>query len=86
MRSLATRTSNAVSAFSPFPSWCGCRLIQTVLMLSLNVSEECQSLWNFDMKVSASGINTDGRLQDMVLFPDGRCGYQPLGIQEDFEN
>ena len=49
--------------------------------LSLNVSEECQSLWNFDMKVSASGINTDGRLQDMVLFPDGgavtnRWGYR----------
>ena len=49
--------------------------------LSLNVSEGCQSLWNFDMKVSASGINTDGRLQDMVLFPDGgavpnRWGYR----------
>ena len=49
--------------------------------LSLNVSEKCQSLWNFDMKVSASGITTDGRLQDMVLFPDGgavpnRWGYR----------
>ena len=49
--------------------------------LSLNVSEECQSLWNFDMKVSASGINTDGRLQDMVVFPDSgavpsRWGYR----------
>ena len=41
--------------------------------LSLNVSEKCQPLWNFDMKVSASGITTDGRLQDMVLFPDGRA-------------
>ena len=49
--------------------------------LSLNVSEECQSLWNFNMKISASGITTDGRLQDMVLFPDGeavpnRWGYR----------
>ena len=49
--------------------------------LSLNVSEKCQPLWNFDMKVSASGITTDGRLQDMVLFPDGgavpnRWGYR----------
>ena len=49
--------------------------------LSLNVSERCQPLWNFDMKVSASGITTDGRLQDMVLFPDGgavpnRWGYR----------
>lgn len=50
--------------------------------LSLNVSEECQSLWNFDMKVSASGITTDGgQIQDMELFPDGgavpnRWGYR----------
>ena len=49
--------------------------------LSLNVSEECQPFWNCDMKVSASGITTDGRLQDMVLFPDGgavpnRWGYR----------
>ena len=42
-------------------------------MLSLNVSEECQSLWNFDMKISASRVTTDGRLQDMVVFPDGRA-------------
>ena len=39
--------------------------------LSLEVCEECQSLWNFDMKISSSGIITNGRLHDMVLFPDG---------------
>ena len=39
--------------------------------LSLDFCEECQSLWNFDMKISSSGIITNGRLQDMVLFPDG---------------
>ena len=49
--------------------------------LSLDVFEECQSHWDFDMKISSSGINTNGRLQDMVLFPDGgdvpnRWGYR----------
>ena len=49
--------------------------------LSLNVSEERQLFWNCDMTVSASGITTNVRLQDMVLFPDGgavanRWGYR----------
>lgn len=39
--------------------------------LSLNVSEGGQPLWNFDMKVSASDITTDGRIEDMLLFRDG---------------
>ena len=39
--------------------------------LSLNVSEECQPLWNFNMKVSASDITTNGRIKDMLLFRDG---------------
>ena len=48
--------------------------------LSLEVCEECQSFWDFDMKISSTGIVTNGRLQDLVLFPDGgavpsRWGY-----------
>ncbi|MDE0298477.1 MAG: AAA family ATPase [Candidatus Poribacteria bacterium] len=39
--------------------------------LSLNVSDECRPLWNVDIKVSTSGITTEGRIEGMVLFPDG---------------
>ncbi len=39
--------------------------------LSLNVSDGCRPLWNVDIKVSTSGITTDGRIEGMVLFPDG---------------
>ena len=51
------------------------------VMLSLNVSEEHQPLWHFDMEVSASGTSTDGQIEDMVLFHDGgtvanRWGYR----------
>ena len=38
---------------------------------SLDVSDGCRSRWNVGMTVSASGITTDVRLQDMTLFPDG---------------
>ena len=47
---------------------------------SLNVSEERQPLWHFDMKISPSGTNTEGNIENMLLFPDGgsvanRWGY-----------
>ena len=52
--------------------------------LSLCVSEEGERLWNFDMNVSTSGTTTDGRIEDMLLFPDGgaiasRWGYMKFG-------
>ena len=51
---------------------------------SVNVSEKCRSLWHFDMKISTSGTTTDGRIEDMLLFPDGeaiasRWGYIKFG-------
>lgn len=39
--------------------------------LSLNVNEESQPLWKFDMKVSASDFTTDGCIENMLLFRDG---------------
>ena len=49
--------------------------------LSLGVTEEDQPLWNFDMKISSSGIITNGRLQDMVIFPDGGAVPNRLGYR-----
>ncbi len=41
--------------------------------LSLNVSEERQPFWHFNMNISKSGITTDGQIQNMLLFPNGEA-------------
>ena len=41
------------------------------MKVSLAVSEEDRKLWRFRMGVSKSGITTDGRIEDMVLLPEG---------------
>ena len=41
------------------------------MKVSLAVSEGKRDLWCFDMAVLESGIHTDGRIEDMVLLPDG---------------
>ncbi len=40
------------------------------MKVSLDVSEEGRSRWRFRLGISESGITTDGRIEDMVLFPE----------------
>ncbi len=42
-----------------------------IMKLSLAVGEENRDLWSFNMRISESGVNTDGRIEDMVLLPEG---------------
>ena len=46
----------------------------TEMTVSLGISEEGMDLWNFRMGVvnSDSDLATDGQIEDMVLFPEGR--------------
>ncbi len=55
------------------------------LKVSLTVSEESQSLWNFEMKGSLSGISAEGNVnEDMILrVKDERISQETLG-PEDF--
>ena len=39
--------------------------------VSLAVGEEDRDLWRFRMGISESGVTTDGRIQDMVILPEG---------------
>lgn len=46
------------------------------MQLALNVNEEVQPLWHFQMKVSDSGVAADGKIEDMLLFPDTRLASE----------
>ena len=41
------------------------------MRVSLAVSEEDRDLWRFRMGISKSGVTTEGRIEDMVLLPEG---------------
>ena len=41
--------------------------------LSLNVREECQPFWNFNINISKSDITTGGQIQNMLLLHDGKA-------------
>ena len=41
--------------------------------ISMAVSEEDRDLWHFRLGMTESGITTDGRIEDMVLFPKERA-------------
>ena len=42
-----------------------------VTRISLNVDGDGRDLWNFNMRISDSGIAADGQIERMVLLPDG---------------
>ena len=41
------------------------------MKVSLAVGEEDRDLWRFRMGISESGVTTDGRIEDMVILPEG---------------
>ena len=54
------------------------------LKVSLTVSEENQSLWNFEMRGSESNISADGNInEDMILcVKDERTSQETLGLED----
>ena len=46
------------------------------MKVSLDVSEEDRCLWRFGLGILESGITTDGRIEDMVLLPEGRSASE----------
>ena len=48
------------------------------MKLSLHVREEGKNLWHFDMGIAKSGITAEGRIEDMVLFPQESAANQRL--------
>ena len=47
--------------------------------ISLSVSKEEQTLWGFRMEMSKSDIATEGRIEDMILFPAGWWDSEYIG-------
>lgn len=41
------------------------------IKVSLDISEEDRTLWRFHLGISESGVTTNGRIEDMVLLPEG---------------
>ena len=56
----------------------------TELKVSLNVSEESQSLWNFEMRGSKSGISVEGNVnENMILrIKDEKISQETLGPED----
>ncbi len=50
------------------------------MKIGLTASEATQNLWSFGMDISDSEITTDGRIEDMVLLPEG-WSAEKLGIR-----
>ncbi len=53
---------------------------RATMKVALTAKEDVQNLWSFGMDVSDSGITTDGRIEDMVLLPEG-WSAEKLGIR-----
>lgn len=59
------------------------RLFESSMNVSLTVGEEGRLLWGFQMEISASGMTTSGRIEDMVLLPERWSATKSIG-EESF--